>query len=93
MSPEYTALVDDRGTPVRWKVATVLSAAALIVSLVLQIAKAGAKSEKLDNLAAKVTSIESQLDIVARMDERQKETLRRLDQLDAKVDKALERRR
>lgn len=92
-------LIDDEGTPVRWKAATVIATAALVVSVVIQIAKAGAKSERLDNLSAKAEKIETRVDRlegqaaeVAGFRVRQEEIIRRMDSFEKKLDKLLERR-
>lgn len=88
----FAALADDRGTPVKWKVATILAAAALIVSVVLQIAKAGAKSERLDMLTSDVRDLKAAAAAVIRMEARQEEFSRRQDAMDGKIDKLLDRR-
>jgi hypothetical protein len=50
-------LVDDHGTPIRWKVATLIACAGLVLVLVSAVSSAGAKSERLDTLAKEMEAL------------------------------------
>jgi hypothetical protein len=80
---QINGLVDDQGTPIRWKAATIISSTALALTLVISIAKAGAKAEKLDNLGAKVEKLEALAPKVERLDAWRESVDRRLSEIEA----------
>jgi hypothetical protein len=88
----FATLADDQGTPVRWKVGTLLAVVALAISLVLQVARAGAKSEKLETLAQDVKELKAQAAAFIAYGVRQEDIIRRQDAMDKKLDQLLERR-
>lgn len=65
---QVQGLVDDQGAPVRWKVATMVAVAGLILTLVLTVAGAGARSERWESAARKVEKFEASATKVERLD-------------------------
>jgi hypothetical protein len=77
------SLVDDQGTPIRWKFATVLAVAAFLITLAIAIANAGAKSERLEATAKRVEKLEAVVSKVDRLESWKEDVSRRLGDIEA----------
>jgi hypothetical protein len=82
MNNDFGGLADDRGTPIRWKAATVLSLAAFVITLALLLTSAGARAERLETVVRDVKDMKALPAKVDRLETWKEDVMRRLTSID-----------
>lgn len=92
MSGEFAGLADEQGLPIRIKAATLISVLAAVIAVGTLIANAGAKTERLNDLNRRTVILEALPPRVDRLEAQMIEVQRRLESIEKKIDRLLERR-
>lgn len=91
MTGDYKNLIDDQGIPIRFKAASIISVLSALIAVGTLLASAGAKSERIETLTHKAEMFESIPPRVDRLEVQVSEMQRRLESIEHKIDRILER--
>lgn len=91
MTGDYKNLIDDQGIPIRIKAASIISILSAVIAVGTLLASAGAKSERLDALTKRTEILEALPPRIDRLEVKMDNCNRRLESIEIKVDRILER--
>lgn len=91
MTGDYKSLIDDQGIPIRFKAASIISVLSALIAVGTLLSSAGAKSERLENLTHRTEILEAVPYRVERIEAQLPDVHRRLESIEKKLDRLLER--
>lgn len=92
MTGDFKSLVDDQGIPIRIKAASIISILSALIAVGSLLSSAGAKNERLNDLTRRAIILEALPPRVDRLEAQMIEVQRRLESIEKKIDRLLERK-